>query len=111
MENLGCVFCKSRMDFERLRDSPELLRFFCFTHKALAEVTESREAYALRRLWRVAALYCTEGELPTPAQLYRRAGIASQREKPVIAAALEDALALLLRGDCQTMAGKAGKGD
>jgi hypothetical protein len=65
------------------------------TAQILAGVVETREQYAVRRVWRAADFYCAEGVLPREWQLVIRANVYSHRGVPAVKCALEEAMNML----------------
>jgi hypothetical protein len=75
------------------------------TAQVLAGVVETREQYAVRRVWRVADLYCQEDVLPRAWQLVMRANVYSLRGVPAVKCAVEGAMNMLTSS--QSRAGRA----
>ncbi len=65
------------------------------TAQVLAGVVETREQYAVRRVWWAAGLYCTEGILPGEWQLVLRANVYSLREAAEIRLTVEAAISMI----------------
>src|ERR1044071_6558921 len=65
------------------------------TAQILAGVVETREQYAVRRVWLAADFYCAEGVLPREWQLMIRANVYSHRGVPAVKCALEEAMNML----------------
>jgi hypothetical protein len=65
------------------------------TEQVLEGVIETREQYAVRRVWWTADLYCREGILPREWQLVMRANVYSLRGNPALVGAVEDAISIL----------------
>jgi hypothetical protein len=62
------------------------------TAQVLVSVLETREQYAIRRVWRAADLFFEEGVLPRSWQLISRANVYSLRGKPEVKSAIEAAI-------------------
>jgi hypothetical protein len=65
------------------------------TAQALAEVVETREAFAIRRVWWVAECYRQEGVCPARSQLVRRANVDALKALPEVQRVVEAALKML----------------
>jgi hypothetical protein len=65
------------------------------TAQVLSSVVETREQYAVRRVWRAADLYCQEDILPPEWQLVMRANVYSLREVSAVKCAVEGAMNML----------------
>jgi hypothetical protein len=65
------------------------------TAQVLNSVVETREQYAVRRIWWAAELYCREEVLPRDWQLVTRANVYSLREVLAVKCAVEDAMSML----------------
>lgn len=65
------------------------------TAQAIADMVETREQYAVRRVWWAADLYCQEEVLPQEWQLVMRANVYSLREVSAVKCAVEGALNML----------------
>jgi hypothetical protein len=65
------------------------------TAQVLAGVVETREQYAVRRVWWAADLYREEGLLPREWQLVMRSNVYSLKELSAVECAVEDALNVL----------------
>lgn len=65
------------------------------TAQALANVVESREKYAVRRVWWAADCYRRESVLPREWQLVMRANVYSLREISAVKCAVEEVLKVL----------------
>lgn len=65
------------------------------TVQVFACVVETREQYAVRRVWWAADLYFQEDTLPREWQLVMRANVYSLREVLAVKCAVEDALKML----------------
>jgi hypothetical protein len=65
------------------------------TAQVLAGVVETREQYAVRRVWWSADLYCQEYVLPREWQLLMRANVYSLKEALAVKCAVEDAMNML----------------
>jgi len=61
----------------------------------LANVVETREEYAVRRVWWVADLYCQENQIPRKWELVLRANVYSLMGTPKVAHALETAINMI----------------
>ena len=68
------------------------------TAQILASVVETREQYAVRRVWWAADLYQREDVLPRDWQLVLRANVYSLREVSAVKCAVEEALDMLSSG-------------
>lgn len=75
------------------------------TAQALAEVNESTNDFACRRIWQTALKNCQAGVIPSRTTLCKQAGVAQLLNRPQIATALNDALGLLaqLPMDCMAI--------
>jgi len=65
------------------------------TAQVLASVVETREQYAVRRVWWVADLYCQEDVLAREWQLVMRANVYSLRESSAVKRAVANAINML----------------
>lgn len=65
------------------------------TAQILATVVETREQYAVRRVWWAADLYCQEDVLPREWQFVMRANVYRLREATVVKCAVEGAMNVL----------------
>jgi hypothetical protein len=65
------------------------------TAQVLKGVVETREQYAVRRVWWAADLYSQEGVLPREWQLRVRANVYSLRESSAVKCAVLDAINML----------------
>lgn len=66
------------------------------TARVLAGVVETREQYAVRRVWWAANLYCQEEVLPRDWQLVMRANVYSLRAVSAVKCAVEGAMSMLI---------------
>lgn len=66
------------------------------TAQALAGVVETREQYAVRRVWRAVDLYVQESTLPRECQLVMRANVYSLRAVSAVKCAVEGAMSMLI---------------
>jgi hypothetical protein len=73
----------------------------------LAGVVETREQYAVRRVWRAADIYFQEDTLPREWQLVIRANVYSLREISAVKFAVEGAINMLARELLRIGAGRA----
>jgi hypothetical protein len=78
------------------------------TAQVLASVVETREQYAVRRVWWATALYCQEDVLPRHSQLIMRANVYSLRDNSAVKCAVDEAIKMLesklLRGHARRAA-------
>lgn len=65
------------------------------TALVLAGLVETREQYAVRRIWWAADLYCQENVLPREWQLVMRANVYSIRETSAVKCAIERTINML----------------
>jgi hypothetical protein len=65
------------------------------TAQVLARVVETREQYAVRRVWWAADLYCQEYVLPREWQLVMRANVYSRKGSLAVKCAIADAMNML----------------
>jgi hypothetical protein len=65
------------------------------TAQILASVVETREQYAVRRVWWAASLYCQDDVLPKEWQLVARANVYSLRATPEVAHVIETAVSMI----------------
>ncbi len=63
--------------------------------QALQEAIESREAFAVRRIWWVVERYRRENIFPTRSQLMVRASVYGVADKPQVKQAIDSALETL----------------
>lgn len=77
------------------------------TAQVLASVVETREQYAVRRVWWAADLYYQEGVLPREWQLVMRANVYSLREVSAVKCAVDEAMKMLESGLSRSHAGRA----
>jgi hypothetical protein len=77
------------------------------TAQVLKGVVETREQYAVRRVWRAADLYYQEDILPREWQLVMRANVYSLKEAPAVKCAVEGAMNMLKSKLAQSRAGRA----
>jgi hypothetical protein len=77
------------------------------TAQVLNDVMETREQYAVRRVWWAADLYCQEDVLPRVWQLMMRANVYSIRRVPAVKCAVEGAMNMLISKLSQSRAGRA----
>jgi hypothetical protein len=82
-------------DLHQARALYHLLDQLPLTTKALEEVCETREAYALRRIAWVARNYPQQHLCPTRRQLINRAGVLAWKNHPSIRDAIESTLTSL----------------
>jgi hypothetical protein len=76
------------------------------TAQVLASVVETREQYAVRRVWWAADLYRQEGVL-REWQLVMRANVYSLKETSAVKCAIEDAMRMLALKWSQSQTGRA----
>jgi hypothetical protein len=77
------------------------------TAQVLAGVVETREQYAVRRVWWAADFYCQEDVLPREWQLVTKANVYSLRGVPAVKCAVEGAMNILKSKLAQSRAGRA----
>jgi hypothetical protein len=77
------------------------------TAQVLAGVAETREQYAVRRVWWAADLYCQEDTLPQEWQLVMRANVYSLRDDSAVKCAVGGAMKMLRSKLSQSQAGRA----
>lgn len=77
------------------------------TAQVLVSVVETREQYAVRRIWWAANLYCQEGVMPREWQLTMRANVYSLRETSAVKCAIKDAMNMLTAEPSQNNAAQA----
>ena len=77
------------------------------TARVLASVVETREQYAVRRVWWAADLYCQEDVLPRVWQLVMRANVYILREALAVKCAIEEAMNMLRSQLSQSQVGRA----
>ena len=77
------------------------------TVQVLEGVVETREQYAVRRVWRAANLYLQEHVVPREWQLMTRANVYSHRGVPAVKCALAGAMKMLESRLSQRQAGQA----
>jgi hypothetical protein len=77
------------------------------TAQVLASVVETREQFAVRRVWWAADLYCQEDVLPRKWQLVVRANVYSLKEASAVKCSIEDAINMLESEILQRQAGRA----
>jgi hypothetical protein len=77
------------------------------TAQVLDSVVETREQFAVRRVWWAADLFCQEGVLPRVWQLVMRANVYTLREALAVKCALEKAMNTLRSQLSQSRAGRA----
>jgi hypothetical protein len=77
------------------------------TAQALSSVIETREQYAVRRVWWAADLYCQEGVAPREWQLIMRANVYSLRDNSAVKCAVDEAMKMFELGLSQSKAGRA----
>jgi hypothetical protein len=77
------------------------------TAQVLASVMETREQYAVRRVWWAADHYCQEGVLPREWQIVMSANVYSLREVPAVKCAVKDAMNMLRSKPLQKQAERA----
>jgi hypothetical protein len=77
------------------------------TAQVLTSVVETREQYAVRRVWWTADLYCQEDASPREWQLIMRANVYSLRDNSAVRCAIEDAMRMLELKLSQGQAGRA----
>ena len=65
------------------------------TAQILSSVVESREQYAVRRVWWAAELFCQEDVLPREWQLVMGANVYSLRDHSAVKCAVQDAINML----------------
>jgi hypothetical protein len=77
------------------------------TAQVLAGMVETREQYAVRRVWWAADLYFQEGTLPREWQLVMRANVYSLRAVSAVKCAIEGAMSMLISKLSQGQAKRA----
>lgn len=77
------------------------------TAQILASVAETREQYAVRRVWWAAEFYCQEGILPREWQIVMRANVYSLRAVSAVKYAVEGAMSKLISKLTQGQAERA----
>lgn len=77
------------------------------TAQALSGVVETREQYAVRRVWWAAGLYCGEDVLPREWQLVMRANVYTLRRVSEVECAVEGAMSMLRSKLTQSRAERA----
>ena len=92
------AICRQVGQFRALRSGLDRLPL---TSKALTELVETPEAFAIRRIWWAVDLYQQESVCPKRWQLMERAGIKSKylSRWPLVRETLEAALQMLNRQD------------
>jgi hypothetical protein len=77
------------------------------TAQVLASMVETREQYAVRRVWCAAELYRQEGILPREWQFMIRANVYSLRDNSAVKCAVDEAMKMFELGLSQSKAGRA----
>ena len=93
---IGKLLGKSHIFLTQLNELP-------LTRQALAETTETQAEFDARRIWRAAESYCREGRLPSFSDFVAKAGVSFRIKTPGVRQMVEQALALVEWGDCESI--------